>query len=139
LANNTRIEIKDGLAEGERVLLNPRAVVAEAREESKAEQAVDVKAKFGGDQAKDMPAIGGSPKGGEPRSGAGPSMSTLDADKDGKISREEAPGPMKANFDQIDTDGDGAISAKELAEAVRKMKQRGAGGGPPGGPGRGGP
>jgi Ca2+-binding EF-hand superfamily protein len=46
---------------------------------------------------------------------------------------------MKANFDQIDTDGDGAISAKELAEAVRKMKQRGAGGGPPGGPGRGGP
>ncbi len=143
LANNTRIEIKDGLAEGERVLLNPRAVVAEAREESKSEQSVDVKAKFGGEKAKDMPDIGGSPKGGGKgggaRGGAGPSMSTLDTDKDGKISREEAPEPMKAAFDQIDTDGDGAISAKELAEVTRKMRQRGGAGGPQGGPGRGGP
>ncbi len=94
------------------MLLNPRAVVAEAREEDKSERRVDVKAKVWRRQAKDMPAIGGSPKGGGPRGGAGPSFSALDTDKDGKISREEAPEVMKGAFDQIDTDSDGAIGAQ---------------------------
>ena len=38
MSNNTRIEIKDGLTEGEQVLLNPRAVVPEAREEAKPDE-----------------------------------------------------------------------------------------------------
>ncbi|MEX2111867.1 MAG: HlyD family efflux transporter periplasmic adaptor subunit, partial [Pirellulales bacterium] len=144
LANNTRIEVKDGLTEGERVLLNPRAVVQEAREETKAEDTVDVKERFGGDQPRNMPDIGGAPEGrgaGGPGGPGGPggglSLSNLDTDKDGKISREEAPGQMKENFDRIDANGDGSIDAQEFAGAMRRRRQQQEGGGPPGGPGGG--
>ena len=50
MSNNTRIEIKDGLAEGDEVLLNPRAMVEEAREDERTEEKVDVKKKFGDDK-----------------------------------------------------------------------------------------
>ncbi len=47
-SSSTQVEIRDGLAEGDLVLLNPRAVVPEAREEIKADDsAEDVKKKFG--------------------------------------------------------------------------------------------
>jgi len=45
--NDTFIEIKDGLVEGDLVLLNPRAVVAEAREDVPQEEVVDISKKFG--------------------------------------------------------------------------------------------
>jgi HlyD family secretion protein len=140
MANNTRIEVKDGLAEGERVLLNPRAVVDEARMEDKTEERVDVKEKFGGEQAKSLPAIGGSPEGrgggGGPGGAGGTfSISNFDTDKDGKISREEAPGRMKEGFDQLDSNSDGFIDAQEFAVVRRMRQQQPAGGGPPGGAG----
>ena len=139
MANNTRIEVKDGLAEGERVLLNPRAVVEEARVEEKSEESVDVKEKFGGEQAKSLPAIGGSPEGrgggggGPGGAGGNVNIATFDTDKDGKISREEA-GPMKDRFDQIDSNADGSIDTQEFA-AARRRRQQAGGGGPPGGAG----
>jgi hypothetical protein len=135
LANNTRIEVKDGLLEGDEVLLNPRAVVASARDEERGEEKIDVKERFGGDTPKELPAPQGPS--GAPRKNAqgGFSLSALDADKDGKISREEAPPRMQDAFDQLDSNGDGAIDAGEFAELRRRMSQMGRGGGPPGPPG----
>src|SRR5437763_281584 len=43
----------------------------------------------------------------------GPPFDSLDRDKDGKLSREEHPEPIRTAFDAIDTDRDGAISCEE--------------------------
>lgn len=42
----------------------------------------------------------------------------LDANKDGKVSREELPERQKENFKRIDSNGDGAISRDELTKFV---------------------
>jgi HlyD family secretion protein len=137
MSNNTRIEIKDGLSEGEDVLLNPRAAVEEAREEGKVVEKVDVKKKFGGDKPAVLPqtptgpgpGVGGDRKSG----GARPvfDLKSLDKDNDGKLSKEEFPERMQPFFDTIDTNQDGFVDAKELAEGRKKMQQmRQQGGGP---------
>ena len=56
---------------------------------------------------------------------AGNPMERLDTNKDGKISKDEARGPIIQAFNQLDTDGDGFISSEELkqsrnANAARK-------------------
>ncbi len=124
------VEIKDGVVEGENVLLNPRAVVAEAREDD----AVD-------ESTKDLPQ--GIPTGpdagtgqGKPAKPAGPpKFSDLDKNKDGKLTEDEAPERMKQNFSRLDTDKDGSVSPSEWA-AIQRRRQQGGG---PGGPGGGGP
>jgi len=45
-------------------------------------------------------------------------MKKLDADGDGKISKDEAKGRIKEHFDQIDQDKDGYISREELRQAI---------------------
>ncbi|MEZ6087899.1 MAG: hypothetical protein R3C05_07725 [Pirellulaceae bacterium] len=45
-----------------------------------------------------------------------------DKDGDGRLSREEA--PNKAVFDDVDTDGDGFASVKELQVWLAKQPQR---------------
>lgn len=47
----------------------------------------------------------------------------IDANRDGKISEEEAPGRMGEFFAAIDTNGDGGIDADEL-ETRREMRRR---------------
>ncbi len=138
MSNNTRVEIKDGLNESEDVLLNPRSVIEEAREEVLKEEAVDVKKKFGDDKPAQMPksaeGAGGKQRGGK----AGP-MDLMSFDKDGdkKVSREEAPEQVKQFFDRMDSNSDGFIDAKEIAEARKRMQARQKEGGGPGGPGGG--
>ena len=61
-------------------------------------------------------------------------MMRMDADGDGKISKDEAPGPMQSNFDQLDANGDGFIDSDE----AEKLRSRFGGGGPGGAGGRGG-
>lgn len=139
--NNTRIQIAEGLQDGEAVLLNPRNSIAEAREDDHSEDTVNVKDRFGGDKPAKLPAIGTGPGGagasdaggnakGKPSGGL--DLKTLDTDGDGKLSLEEAPERMKESFSKIDTDGDGSISAAELGAIRRKMqskaKDAGAGG-----------
>ena len=179
LTNDKVIEIKDGIGEGEAVLLNPRAMVAEAREDSPA--------KDKDEESKDTAQEGSSPQG--PSSGSGASESKaatplnaapasapsaekppasqpeatqaqggaggpqagdkgskksgrgggdffarFDGNKDGKISREEAPEPMKARFDEIDKNKDGAIDRSEGAAMRGGRSKR-----PPGGGGEGSP
>jgi HlyD family secretion protein len=140
MGNNTRIQIKDGLQEGELVLLNPRNNIAEAREDDHSEdEAVNVNDRFGGDKPANLPAIGagaGRATGGAPGKGAGTlDLKSIDTDSDGKISQDEAPGRMKENFSSLDTDGDGFIDAKELAAVRRKMQQSRQGGAEGRGPG----
>lgn len=60
-------------------------------------------------------------------------LSKLDTNKDGKISKDEAQGPLKNDFVKIDTNKDGFISKEELVDAPKPERQ-----GPPGGGGQGG-
>jgi hypothetical protein len=146
MSNNTRIEIKDGLSDGDDVLLNPRAVVAEARAETKAEEQINVKERFGDVRPKALPGPGGATIGGPGKAEGGPQrqagrgnvdLMSFDKDGDKKVSRDEAPEQMREFFDRMDTSGDGFIDAKEVAEMRRRMQQMQQGGGPgePGGPG----
>jgi HlyD family secretion protein len=150
MSDNARIEIKDGVKEGDLVLLNPRATVEEAREDERTDEKVDVKKKFGDDK----PAVisnaagksggpDGARTGGKGKQGGGRpalDMKSLDKDGDGKLSKEEVPERMKEFFNTMDTDQDGFVSATELAEVRKKMQQmqQQGGDGPPGG-GPGGP
>jgi hypothetical protein len=155
MTNDKLIEISDGLKDGDKVLLNPRAVVSDARAEDSTGvgQSDDARAGFKKGAGRPKPEVdngnakdagertdGGdskdSGKGSGKRKGKRPGMAELDKDKDGKISRDEAPEQMKAFFDQMDGNKDGFVDAKEMAEIRKKM---GAGGGGPGGPGAGGP
>lgn len=58
MSNNTRIEVKQGISDGELVLLNPRLSVAEAREDDHSEDEVNVKDRFGGDTPAQLPPVG---------------------------------------------------------------------------------
>jgi hypothetical protein len=159
MTNDKMIEISDGLKEGDQVLLNPRAVVSEAREEDSGDgQGADeggpfkkgagkanAEAEPGSARSEGEPkGLGknadgdskGPGKGSEKRKGKRGGMAELDKDKDGKISRDEAPEPMKAYFEQMDANKDGFVDAKEMAEIRKKMQAAGDG---PAGPGSGGP
>lgn len=149
MTNDKVFEIRDGLLEGEVVLLNPKAKVEEARKEEPrtGPQEVDPNKKFGsaarkpesndakkesnGSEKKiakeDAPAsgdAGGAKKSAGPR--RPPSVSDImknDADKDGKISKSEAPaGPMQQFFDINDADKDGFLNDKEVKAMVDRMK-----------------
>jgi hypothetical protein len=142
LTNDKVIEIKDGIKEGESVLLNPRAVVAEARDDAPAGSAADGKPGEAspGAQGLGAEAAPGSPAGGEGGSskkskrggGGGDFFKRFDANSDGKIGREEAPERMQANFDALDANKDGAIDRAEAA-AMRRAAGQGDGGQSPGG------
>ncbi|MCH8259687.1 MAG: PDZ domain-containing protein [Planctomycetes bacterium] len=57
---------------------------------------------------------GRSGRGGRGGRGMGGMLERLDANKDGKIQRSEAPDRMGQFFDRLDTNGDGALDEKEL-------------------------
>jgi hypothetical protein len=57
----------------------------------------------------------------------------LDQDGDGKVSREEAPEPMRNFFDRMDSNSDGFIDKAEADALRQRFQGAGAGGGPPGG------
>ena len=64
-------------------------------------------------------------------------LKSFDKDGDGKVSREEAPEPMRDRFDSIDSNGDGFLDQADM-DAMRRRFQEGGGapggaGGPPGG------
>lgn len=140
VANDKAAQVLDGLNAGEEVVLNPRAVIEEARHEL--QRVTNVAKRFG--TAK-QPAEGdianeGAPtkkKNAKPRAtgGGGDFLGNLDADKDGKISRAEAEGKFRG-FEAADIDRDGFLNATEIAASVKawQSKQAGGGGGGIGGP-----
>jgi Ca2+-binding EF-hand superfamily protein len=48
----------------------------------------------------------------------------LDANKDGKISRQEAQGPLLKNFDQLDRNKDGFLDKEEVRQALQRFAQK---------------
>ncbi|MDA0588049.1 MAG: hypothetical protein O2820_08245 [Planctomycetota bacterium] len=91
---------------------------------------------FGGGPGGGRPGEGGRPGAGAP-GGQGGSFAdrilAFDKDKDGKISKEEAPEFLQRGFERMDTDKDGFISKKEIDELSSRF---GGGGGRPGAGGR---
>ncbi len=58
-------------------------------------------------------------------------LTRLDTNKDGKISKDEAKGPLAQNFDRLDANKDGYLDRDELRKGVARMMAMG--GGKPGG------
>lgn len=124
-SSSTSIVVTDGVAEGEEVVLNPRAVVPAAREEVLEKPPVDVAGTFGTTKRSEPPAAavpqavvagsGAAPVG----SAGGFNLSQFDKDGDHRISREEAPERMRENFDRLDANADGFIDAAEAAAMAR--------------------
>lgn len=153
--NDKVIEIKDGLNEGDQVLLNPRSAVPEAQEEKSAPEG-ERDQKFSEDalkQSREQKAEAGNekPVGDAPNSrpgggqtgqhGGRRNLMENDTDGDGIISKDEAPEWMRDRFDTYDTNGDGLIDKAEIAEMQKRFRQRsrpGQGGPPRPGSGSGG-
>lgn len=131
LNNNRFIEVTDGVAEGDVVVLNPRAMIPEARDDSSTEK-TPAPRRFGrpessnqngnsGDGAGDSAAPTADPAG--PPNGAPPSgnlaqlLGKFDTDGDGRLSQQEAPPRMAENFSTLDTNGDGFVDRGELSAA----------------------
>lgn len=51
-------------------------------------------------------------------------FSEMDANKDGKLSKNEAKGPLAKDFSKIDTNNDGFISKEELENAPKPERNR---------------
>lgn len=66
---------------------------------------------------------------GQGRPTASQILSEMDANKDGKLSKEEVKGPLAQDFDTIDTDDDGFISKEELENAPQPQRNNQRGGG----------
>src|SRR5436309_1950055 len=62
---------------------------------------------------------------GDPDKVADMILERMDANKDGKISKDEAKGPLAERFDQIDRNKDGFIDRDELKQMVRTMQALG--------------
>jgi hypothetical protein len=69
----------------------------------------------------------GSPGPAGPGPGPGPEMmmrmfENRDQDKDGKLSGDEIPPPMKERLSNMDTNGDGSIDKSEIEQAIRRLE-----------------
>jgi Ca2+-binding EF-hand superfamily protein len=64
--------------------------------------------------------LAGAGKGASPQQIVAGLLQRQDTNKDGKISRDEARGPLARNFDLIDTNKDGYLDREELLRAVRR-------------------
>ena len=128
LSNDKFVEVKDGVSEGEEILMNPRAVMSDKIDGEEApdeeDDATSTRSRFGEastDASSPTPVerqpgdnstagSGGPGGGGAGRSGA-PNFADMDKNGDGKITSDEERFPgMVARFDK---DGDGAVSATE--------------------------
>ena len=140
------MEILDGVAEGEYVIMNPRTHFSKELSELESQLAAEAEAsrekldtperKRGGPQGADAPSgggPGGGPGAGDPAgaaAGGGPPggmqdpkarFESMDANKDGVVTKDEHPRPEF--FDRSDKDGDGKITLEEMQKAAQERAQ----------------
>jgi RND family efflux transporter MFP subunit len=143
-SNDEFVEIRDGVSAGEKVVLNPRAFVKDARrtKEEPEDASLADDAPESGPTTTSPDRQDGSeppvpptrppqdaPRGGDRESqaagpGRGPGGAPggsfnpmqFDADGDGRLSKEEAPERMRPFFDRIDSNGDGMLDQDELQQ-----------------------
>lgn len=167
-SNQSTVEIKEGVKEGELVILNARSQFPEEIALLEAQLNAEKAKRTASDKGSEIPAApaappvspgaGGPPgamagapggpgapgAGGPPGGGRGPGggnfdpkarFEAQDANKDGKITEDEASDRMKGErFKSTDANGDGAITLEEYTAAMsRFMGGGGGGGGAPGG------
>ena len=75
----------------------------------------------------------GQPNGQGERPDPSQIIEKMDANNDGKLSVNEAKGPLKEDFSKIDSNSDGFITKEELEKASKNGGQRPQGGRPQGG------
>lgn len=142
LSNDKFVEVKDGVAEGEEILMNPRAVIGDQLndedEEEKEGESEKVNSRFGdASKAPAPPSASGKKPSGGPAGGSGssggerktPSFASLDKNGDKKITRDEITWPgADAMISKIDKDGDGAISETEWKNRPKRPSSGGGSG-----------
>lgn len=151
--NDKFVEVRSGLSEGDRVVLNPMSVVDQPQDrettispdgdsqqpEDAADEARSPEAGDSSETKDSEPALqrrspseeksagsGGQESGGGPRPRSGSfNLMQFDKDGDGKVSVDgELPESMRQFAGRLDTDNDGFISTQELA-AMRSASPRG--------------
>jgi RND family efflux transporter MFP subunit len=147
--NDRKMAISDGVKVGDKVILNPRATVPEAREEAKKSDDKDGggdrggewgNGKSAGDKPRSKPgekgrpsagpSSGGSEKSGRPAggppAGAGSGQKPYeDKNGDGNISKDEVSSWMVNAFDRVDGNGDGVLDKDELKKMAERRKSAG--------------
>ncbi|MGE3408504.1 MAG: HlyD family efflux transporter periplasmic adaptor subunit [Pirellulales bacterium] len=146
-SNDKFLVVKGGLEPGEKIVLNPRAhlgnlklpeIPVEAARPAEQFARVDVEGGATASDGEEKPRRGKRPGGGNAAGIAASILQNADKDGDGKISEDEAPDRMKANFAQTDANKDGFIDVQEMAAGLAKAMAAGAGATPPGESGAGG-
>lgn len=134
-SNETSIEILDGVAEGELVVMNPRTVFSDELNELEASLEVE-SANEQSETARSISKRTQTSTARETQAGSKPetanqnkrpNFGTLDKNGDGSLEADEVQGPLKARFDEVDADSDGKISKPEFAKAMAKMRARAEG------------
>lgn len=146
LSNDKFVEVKDGVAEGEEILMNPRAVIGDQLNNEDGEEedgeSEKVSSRFGDTSnapaapAADVKKPSGRGESSSSGSGSGSARQTrtfADMDKNGdkKLTSDELPWP--GAVEKLDTDKDGSVSAAEWAKRPPRPSSSGgaAGGGRP--------
>lgn len=147
--NDKFVTVKDGINDGDQVVLNPKNHLAlmkipEFEEAQDREQLAAIAKEIpvkSNNKGKDGP---GGPGAGGPAAGGVAGMVDMaiqrsDTDSDGKISKAEAEGNemLKKGFDDTDTNKDGFVDKAEMTAVMKKFMPRAGGPGGPGGPGAG--
>ena len=148
-SNQSMVEIKEGVKEGEQVILNARSQFPEEIALLEAQLNAEKSKRTSAEKMPDIPAAPAAPAPGSPGAGGpggrGPGgggfdpkarFEQQDANKDGKITEDEASDRMKGErFKAADSNGDGGITLDEYTAMVSRFAG-GAGGGPGGPSGR---
>jgi HlyD family secretion protein len=135
LTNDLFVEVKDGVAEGDLVVQNPRAFVEEARSDGEEDETVDVEGRFGNGGADpgaaeggDQPsANGGTPRGGGfGRGGRRGDGGEIEGGRGGRGGGRGGGRRGGRGFDltQLDQDGDGKVSREEAPEPMQDFFSR---------------
>ncbi|MHC4878191.1 MAG: hypothetical protein ACYTGL_17185, partial [Planctomycetota bacterium] len=135
LTNDKMVQVIDGVAEGEKVVLNPRRLAQESTpldgDGEADEEEVDTAKKFG--KGKPGAAPKKEPSGGANGSRKRKTFADLDQNGDGKLTQDELPSQWGSEaFKRMDEDGDGSVSKSEHAKAsaaFRRQQQQSGGGG----------